>query len=136
MFSTLKPCFRSSPLQVVTQKLIMFKTQIIVRSWDHKKLLLISKDRGWTHVSCGSCTADRFFTAESQRKPLVPWPGITSVPPAFKVWSLNHWTTRKSCCIYHMLCLVAESCPTLCNSMVCSSPGFSVPGTLQRRMLD
>ena len=27
-----------------------------------------------------------------------------------------------------MLCLVAQSCPTLCNSMDCSPPGFSVLG--------
>ena len=29
--------------------------------------------------------------------------------------------------------LVAQSCPTLCNSMVCSLPGFSVRGILQAR---
>ena len=26
---------------------------------------------------------------------LVPLPGIEPVPPAVKVWSLNHWTTRE-----------------------------------------
>ena len=29
------------------------------------------------------------------------------------------------CCV---LCLVAQSCPTLCNTMDCSPPGFSVHG--------
>ena len=28
----------------------------------------------------------------------------------------------------HCVCLVAESCPTLCDSMDCSLPGSSVPG--------
>ena len=30
-----------------------------------------------------------------------------------------------SCCV---LCLIAQSCPTLCNPMNCSLPGSSVPG--------
>ena len=32
--------------------------------------------------------------------------------------------------------LVAESCPTLCNPMECSLPGFSVHGILQARILE
>ena len=32
--------------------------------------------------------------------------------------------------------LVAQSCPTLCNPMDCSSPGFSVHGILQARILE
>ena len=31
---------------------------------------------------------------------------------------------------------VAQSCPTLCNSMDCSPPGSPVPGILQARMLE
>ena len=27
---------------------------------------------------------------------LVPWRGTEPVPPVFKVWSFNHWTTRKA----------------------------------------
>jgi len=32
--------------------------------------------------------------------------------------------------------VVAQSCPTLCNPMDCSPPGFSVPGILQARILE
>ena len=32
--------------------------------------------------------------------------------------------------------LVAQSCPTLCEPMHCSSPGFSVNGILQARILE
>ena len=32
--------------------------------------------------------------------------------------------------------LVAQSCPTLCNSVDCNSPGFSVRGIFQARILD
>ena len=32
------------------------------------------------------------------------------------------------------VCLVAQSCPTLCNTMDCSPPGFSVHGILQARI--
>ena len=34
-----------------------------------------------------------------------------------------------------LLCLVTQSCPTLCNPMDCSPPGFSVHGILQARKL-
>ena len=33
-------------------------------------------------------------------------------------------------------CSVAQSCLTLCDPMDCSSPGFSVLGILQARILD
>ena len=35
-----------------------------------------------------------------------------------------------------MLCLVAQSCPTLCDLMDCSSPGFFLPGILQAKILE
>ena len=35
-----------------------------------------------------------------------------------------------------MLCLVAQSCPTLCNCRDCSPPGSSVHGILQARILE
>ena len=34
------------------------------------------------------------------------------------------------------LCLVTQSCPTLCNPMVCSPPGSSVHWILQARILE
>ena len=39
--------------------------------------------------------------------------------------------TLVSCC-----CLVAQSCPTLCHPMVCSTPGSSVHGISQARTLE
>ena len=35
-----------------------------------------------------------------------------------------------------VLCLVAQSCLTLCNPMDCRPPGFSVHGILQARILE
>ena len=35
-----------------------------------------------------------------------------------------------------VLCLVAQSCATLCDPMDCSPPGFSVRGILQARILE
>ena len=51
---------------------------------------------------------------------------------------LNHWTTREapllnSCAV---LCLVAQSCQTLCDPMDCSPPGSSVHGILQAKILE
>ena len=37
---------------------------------------------------------------------------------------------------YIVLCLVAPSCLTLCDSMDCSPPGSSVYGILQARILE
>ena len=38
-------------------------------------------------------------------------------------------------CLCIAVCLVAKSCPTLCDPVDCSSPGFSVHGILQGRKL-
>ena len=35
-----------------------------------------------------------------------------------------------------VLCLVTQSCPTLCHPMDCSLPGFSVHGILQARIVE
>ena len=43
---------------------------------------------------------------------------------------LSTWKVKKA------KVLVAQSCPTLCDSMDCSQPGFSVHGILQARILD
>ena len=34
------------------------------------------------------------------------------------------------------LCIVAQTCPTLCNPMDCSTPGSSVHGISQERILE
>ena len=39
--------------------------------------------------------------------------------PCSDRWILNHWTTRE-------FSSVAQSCPTLCDPMDCSTPGFPV----------
>ena len=54
-----------------------------------------------THISCASCI-DR--------------------------WNFSHGATWESQINYAVLCLVAQSCLTLCNLMDCSPPGSSVHG--------
>ena len=53
---------------------------------------------------------------------------------------LTSWATRealnKSSLNFLMLCLVIQSCPTLCDPMDCSLPGSSVHGVLQARILE
>ena len=44
-------------------------------------------------------------------------------------WILYHWAT------WEAPCLVAQSCPTLCDPVDCSLPGCSVHGILQARIL-
>ena len=48
---------------------------------------------------------------------------------------IDHCILRGAgCCA--VLCLVAQSCPTLCDPMDCSPPGSSVRGILQARILE
>ena len=51
------------------------------------------------------------------------------------VYTHTHTHTHTHSCIY-ICCLVAQSCPTLCNSVDCSPPGSSVHGLLQARTLE
>ena len=39
-------------------------------------------------------------------------------------------------CVFECVHFVTQSCPTLCNPMSCSLPGFSVHGILQARVLE
>ena len=57
-----------------------------------------------------SALADRFFTTSAT------------------------WEARQDPCA--VLCLVAQSCPTLCDPMDCTPPGSSVHGILQVRILE
>ena len=44
--------------------------------------------------------------------------------------------THRLLFISHLVCVRAQSCPTLCNPMACSLPGSSVHGTSLARILD
>ena len=46
------------------------------------------------------------------------------------------WATRESPSHSNVLCLVSQSCPTLCDPMDCSPPGSCVHGILQARILE
>ena len=48
--------------------------------------------------------------------------GVTKSRTRLREWTEMNWTERYYCCC----CLVAKSCPTLCNPMDCSPPSFSV----------
>ena len=51
--------------------------------------------------------------------------------------ALQRNTLNMCVCVYTyiVLILVCQSCPTLCNPMDCSTPGSSVCGMLQARIL-
>ena len=50
------------------------------------------------------------------------------LPPSLPIFQtvLKPWTRLSSCCC----CSIAKLCPTLCNPMICSTPGFPVPHRL------
>ena len=58
------------------------------------------------------------------------WPERCQVWSFFKLFSFNVLQSSGSCCF------VAQSCPTLCDSVDCSLPGSSVHGNLQTRILE
>ena len=117
-----------------------------------------SQPRDPTWVSCGSCIADGFFTAEPQGKPH-PSPCCcccqvasvvsNSVQPHRRqptrlprAWDSPGKNTGVGC---HFLlqCMkvkseseVTQSCPTLRDPMDCSLPGSSVHRIFQARVLE
>ena len=54
-------------------------------------------------------------------------------PSCVCVHMVHHF---KSCAPVWLLCVYAQSCPTLCDPMGCSLPGSSVHGTSQARILE
>ena len=73
---------------------------------------------------------------------LVPLQGVRPTCPCIGRQSLNHKTAREvpllksEIFISTLLCLVAQSCLTLCNPVDCSLPGSSVHGISQARILE
>ena len=52
--------------------------------------------------------------------------------------ALGKYTALCACvcvCVCVCVCMRAQSCPTLCDPVDCSPPGFSVHGILQSRIL-
>ena len=46
-------------------------------------------------VACGFLVVARRLLVVACMRDLVPRPGMEPGPPALKVWSLTHWTTRE-----------------------------------------
>ena len=79
-------------------------------------------------ISCISCTAGGLITTEplgEGRQPVSPSISPFSSPEACK--QRLAWRVRAQS---------LQSCPTLCNPMDCGSPGSSVHGILQARILE
>ena len=55
---------------------------------------------------------------------------ILGIPSSYQIYYLRS-SSCSLCC-----CLIAKSCPTLCDPMDCSPPGSSVHGISQARILE
>ena len=51
-----------------------------------------------------------------------------------KSWRIKKLMSKLK--LFHEIVLVSQSCPTHCDCMDYSPPGFSVPGILQKRILE
>ena len=59
----------------------------------------------------------------------VPWRTMELWGQKIKIWSFISMFGKMGSCICNLLaCLVARSCPTLCDTLDCSPPGSSVHG--------
>ena len=82
--------------------------------------------RAWTHKSReGKRREEKGKEGRLKEGKRTPRRGHLSL------WVVTCHSPRKECKM-----LVAQSCPTLCNSMDCSPPGFSVHGIFQARILN
>ena len=68
-----------------------------------------------------------------------PWTVAHQAPPSLGFSRQEHWSGLP----FNLQCMkvkseseVSQSCPTLCDPMDCSPPGFSVHGILQARVLE
>ena len=57
-------------------------------------------------------------------------------PPRTQEYYLSHQSPRSLLCDLKVKALAAQPCPTLCDPVDCSPPGFSVHGILQERTLE
>ena len=57
-------------------------------------------------------------------------------PPRAEISQLSCAENLLFCFLKLQMCLVTQSCLTLCDSMDCSLPGTSVHGILQARILE
>ena len=87
-----------------------------------------------TVSSCFSWPSISFIT---RAKEMGMWPKLGQSDSLF--WKSRSWEkttgTKSWWSQAGHACSVAQPCPTLCNLMDCSSPGFSVHGILQARIL-
>ena len=66
----------------------------------------------------------------------LPDPGIKPRPPALQADSLPSESPGKPSWCLKVKVLVPQSCPTLCDPMDCSPPGFSIHGIFQAWVLE
>ena len=96
------------------------------RAQSHLTMLLVTKGlaAGEYADNTGSLITYFWETNEDIRghRSLTPWQGV---------FPWRREGSNDSCC-----CLVARSCPTLCDSIDCSMPGSSVSGISQARILE
>ena len=83
------------------------------------------------HAYVAACTCDRVYVCYMKQScALVPNRLASSLTHSHS--SMAPGESRPSSATYPLcdlvLCLVTQSCPTLCNPMDCSSPGSSVHG--------
>ena len=91
-------------------------TQAVVYIWERKKLACLAA----TYLVLGFALFSLFCLFSGARR--------KTILCHFKLTEKQEW--------YKEMCLVTQSCPTVCDPMDCSPPGSSVHGILQARILE
>ena len=128
-----------SKICAVAFSLLMKKLSEWVKSLSHVRLFATS----WT-VACQTCHSMGFSRQEywsglpCPPPADLPDPGIEPVSLMFPALTGGFFTTSTTynSFSFAVLCLVTQSCLTLCDPMNCSLPDSSVHGILQARILE
>ena len=101
------------------------------RSEDQQKQLGIPSGQQLTPAGCCKCPyLLKHFPLQFTMSPLPPVTAFSSILNTSDYLCLTNFTPTFD------LCVCAQSCPTLCDSMDCNLPGFSAHRVFQAKILE
>ena len=88
----------------------------------------------WWHLHSSLCSPTGLRGLSFAESGRISWTQVSLAVPVPHVPHVLNWPLTQFDC--YCCCLVAQSCPTLCDPIDCGPPGSSVHGILQARILE